>query len=251
MVVTVIQTHAVAPHENIFDILTTYLPEIHEGDVIAVTSKLVSVCEGALVPGDQNIKEQLIAQESEYYLPRTLKRFGVQLTINYSTLIANAGIDESNGNGTYILWPRQPFRSAEALWNHIRNTYRITQCGIIITDSVVVPLRWGTRGIGIAWCGFLPLRNYIGQPDIYGKELKVTKLSLLDSYAAAAVSVMGEGNERTPIAVIHEPENVQYTTQPPTEEEIAALHIELQDDLFSPLLTSVPWQTKHGKNERI
>lgn len=245
MIVTGIQTHAVTPNENLIEVLDTYLPEIHEGDIVVITSKLVSVCEGALVPADPHIKEQLIAQESEYYLPLTLKRFGVQLTINYSTLIANAGIDESNGNGTYILWPRQPFRSAEVVWNHLRVKNRIKQCGVIISDSAITPLRWGTRGIGIAWCGFIPLRDYIGQPDIYGRELKVTKLSVLDSIAAAAVAVMGEGNERTPIARISEPVNIEFTEQPPTEAEKAMLRIAPQDDLFSPLLTSVPWQKKH------
>ena len=244
MIVTGIQTHTVTPNESLIEILDRYLPPIHEGDIAVITSKLVSICEGSLVPADPKEKEQLIARESEYYLPLTLKRFGVQLTINYSTLIANAGIDESNGNGTYILWPRQPFRTAEMIWEHIRKTNRIKTCGVIISDSAIAPLRWGTRGIGIAWCGFLPLRSYIGQPDIFGRELTMTKFSLLDSFAAAAVAVMGEGNEQTPIAVIQDPIKVEFTEQPPTEAEKAALRIEPQDDLFSPLLTSVPWMKK-------
>ncbi len=248
MEVTAIKTHPILPGDELLSILDHYLPKLRDGDILAVTSKIVSICEGSTVKNDGSVdKLTLIKQEAHLYLDIPLsKTYGVTITIKDHKLVANSGIDESNGNGYFILWPRDPFASAAVIWTHLRHEYSLNHLGIIITDSHMVPLQWGTRGRAIAWCGFEPLKNYIGTPDIFGKNLHATKASVIDSLAAAAVAVMGEGNEQKPLALIRDFSLASYVSHPPTKKEIDALTINPTDDIYAPLLTSVQWKKHNG-----
>lgn len=249
MIVTAVKTKPILPGDDIYGILDHYLPKISEGDILAVTSKIVSICEGAVVKNDGSIdKFDLIKKEADAYLDIPLsKTYGMTITIKDHKLVANAGIDESNGNGYFILWPRDPFLSAKIMWKYLRHQHNLKNIGVIITDSHVTPLQWGTRGRSIAWCGMEPLKNYIGEPDIFQKLLHATKASIIDGLSAAAVAVMGEGNEQTPLAVIKEVPLVTFSNRPPTNEEVDALTISPSNDIYAPLLTSVQW-VKGGKN---
>lgn len=249
MLVTGVQTHPIAPNENLLEIIDQYVPDLPEESVLVVTSKIISICEGRVVPADPEMKSLLVEQEAEYFIPKSQSKYNLYLTVNNGMTVANAGIDESNGNGNYILWPADPFRSAELVWAHLRNSRHLSRVGVLVTDSTIPMLRWGTRGVGMAWCGFLPLRDYIGKEDIFGRPLRMTKMSLLDGLAAAGVTVMGEGNERTPLAVISDVPNLTFTEYPPGETERNALHIELEDDFFAPLLTAIPWKTGGKKRK--
>lgn len=244
MEVTAIKTKPILPGDELSSILDQYLPKLREGDILAVTSKIVSICEGTVVKNDGiTDKLALIRQEADAYLDIPLSEtYGVTITIKNSLLVANAGIDESNGNGYFILWPRDPFASAAVIWAHLRHKYSLNHLGVIITDSHMVPLQWGTRGRAIAWCGFEPLKNYIGTPDIFGKNLHATKASVIDSLAAAAVSVMGEGNEQKPLALIRDVPFVTFTNHPPTKKEIETMNIAITDDIYAPMLNAVQWK---------
>jgi putative folate metabolism gamma-glutamate ligase len=244
MIVTPFKTKAVVVGDSLLSILKNSLPKLSDGDILVVTSKIVSICEGAVVKNDGSVnKHDLIKQEADTYLDVPLSQaYGVTITIKDNKLVANAGIDESNGNGYFILWPRDAFASATILWNHLRQKYSVQNLGVIITDSHIMPLQWGTRGRAIAWCGIEPLKNYIGSPDIFGHNLHVTKASIIDGLAAAAVTVMGEGNEQTPLAVIKDVPFVTFVNHPPSKKEIDALTIKPADDIYAPLLTSVQWK---------
>ena len=244
MIVTAYKTKKVSKGDKLFSILDASLPVIHDGCVVVVTSKIVSICEGSIVKNDGSIdKHKLIKQEADSYLDVPLSQaYGVTITIKDHKLVANSGIDESNGNGYFILWPRQPFKSATVIWEYLRKKYRLTKFGVIITDSHIMPLQWGTRGRAIAWCGVEPLKNYIGQPDIFGKNLHATKASITDGIAAAAVAVMGEGNEQTPLVVIRNVPFVTFVDHPPTKQKIEAMAIAINDDLYAPLLTAADWK---------
>ena len=244
MIVTSCQTRPVIAGDSLLAILDESLPELSERTIIAVTSKIVSICEGAIVKNDGTTdKHTLIKQEADRYLDIPLSQaYGITITIKNHLLVANAGIDESNGNGYFVLWPRDPFRSASIIWKHIRQRHRLKQFGVIITDSHIIPLQWGTRGRAIAWCGLAPLKNYIGTPDIFGKRLHATKASVVDSLAGAAVAVMGEGNEQTPLALITDVPFVEFIYRPPTRKEISSLTIDPAKDIYSPLLTSARWK---------
>lgn len=249
MEITAYKTKAVTVGDSLFPILDSALPTLSEGDVVVVTSKIVSISEGAVVKHDGSVdKLDLIKQEADFYLDVPLSQtYGVTITIKDNKLVANAGIDESNGNGYFILWPRDPFKSAIAIWEYLRKKFKLTKLGVIMTDSHVIPLEWGTRGRTLAWCGLEPLKNYIGSPDIFGKNLHATKASIIDGMSAAAVTVMGEGNEQTPLALIRDVPFVTFQDRPPTKEEIDALAIKPEDDIYAPLLTSVHW-VKGGEN---
>ena len=77
--------------------------------------------------------------------------------------------------------------------------------GIILTDSITLPLRKGVVGIALSYSGFYPLRDMIGTNDLYGKPLKMTQVNLVDPMASACVLLMGEGSEKKPLALIENP----------------------------------------------
>lgn len=244
MNISPIKTSAVAPGENLFSLLDQYLPKLNEGDIVVITSKIVSICEGSIVKNDGSLdKLELIKKEADQFiLEENYSRYGIVLTIKDKTLIASAGIDESNGGGFFVLWPKNPAKSANEIWQYLRKKHNINHLGVIITDSHTTPLRWGTTGIGLSWCGFKPLKDYIGAPDIFGRKLKVTKASVLDGLAASAVIAMGEGNEQTPLCLIKDTNFVEFQNKPPTKKEIEALKISPEDDIYHPLLKRVPWE---------
>lgn len=244
MITRAIKTTPVSPGDNLFAILDADLPTLVEQSIVVVTSKIVSLSQNRVVKTDTSIdKQALIAQEADFVLDDDPARnYGITLTITNDLLIPSAGIDESNGNGYYILWPKDPQKAVCEIWTHLKNKHGLTELGVILTDSRVTPMRWGTIGLGLAWCGFEPLHDYRGAPDIYGHTLRVTKQSVLDGLAAAAVLTMGEGNEQTPLALITEVPFVTFTKSAPTREEVEALTISKEEDIFAPLLDSPKWK---------
>ena len=243
MLVEAVKTHKITTEDrDIFAILDKYLPQIEENSVVAVTSKIVAITEGRVIKAEGIDKEVLAEEESEVYLPKETNKYGFTLSIKNSTLIASAGIDESNGNGYFILWPKDPWASAAKIRDYIREVRGIKDIGVIITDSKTTPLRWGVTGVGIAYAGFNPLKSYINTPDVFGRPLEVTKENILDGLAASAVLVMGEGSEQTPIAVIADVPFVEWQEKNPTKEKIEKLKISLEEDVYSAMLTAAPWK---------
>lgn len=233
---------------DIFQVLQAALPTVEEGDIIVVTSKIISICEGRVVPFADTDKESLLIQEADQYLPASLSAYGLRFTITDHTLIPTAGIDESNGDEHYILWPKNAQQSANDIRAFLSRQYGLHQVGVIITDSTCQPMRRGTYGIAIAHSGFAALRNYIGQPDLFGRPFGVTQANVSGGLAAAAVVAMGEGTEQTPIARISDVSFVAFQDRDPSASELAELSISLEEDLFAPFLTQVPWQKGQGGN---
>jgi dihydrofolate synthase / folylpolyglutamate synthase len=245
MIVNAFKTQIVSVSDKLTEILDKYLPPIAENSVVAVTSKIVSVCEGRIIPDSGKIdKRDLIHQEADLYLedPQYYDKYHISITVKNSNLIASSGVDESNGNGNFILWPNDPYKSAKEIWMHLKIKNSLKKLGVIITDSHTTPLRWGVTGTALAWCGFEPLYDYTGKPDIFNRPFKFEKTSMVDSLATCATLVMGEGNEQTPLAVISEIPFIKFNSNPPTRAEIESLHIDIQDDIYAPLLTHVAWQ---------
>src|SRR5579883_246739 len=202
------KTHPITVEESLSHIIDAYIPKLHEQSILVITSKIVSLCEGSVVhKTDVSSKEALIRESADAYLDfknEQMLPHSIQITIKNNILIPSAGIDESNGNGVYILYPKNVQQSAISVWEHLRKRDHLNEFGVIITDSHTTPLRRGVIGIGLGWCGFKPLYNYIGKPDCFGYPLRVTMANNLDALAAAAVFCMGEGNEQTPFAVVEE-----------------------------------------------
>ncbi len=244
MQVSVYRTHPIIPGDTMSEILDRYLPTPEERTVVIITSKIVSICEGNTVKIDGTVdKAELIRQEAQYYIENEkLTHWGLILTIKRNLLIANAGVDESNGNGNFVLWPKNLQKTTNTIWQYLREKHNLKELGVIITDSRLTPLRWGTLGVGLSWCGFTPLNDYIGKKDIFGRSCKLTKSSILDGLAVAAVLAMGEGNEQTPLALVTQVPFVRFIDRPPSKQELKDMQISKEDDIYSPLTNSSKWK---------
>jgi putative folate metabolism gamma-glutamate ligase len=245
MIVRPIKTGKIlAGQKSIFNVLDEFLPKLEEQSVLAITSKIVSLCEGRVVPVDGNDRDKLVEQEADLYLPRRFSKWNFELTITKRTLVMSAGIDESNSGGEYyVLWPKDLQKSVDDIWEYLRNKHALKELGVIMTDSTCTPLRWGTTGVAIAYCGFKPKNSYIGQPDVFGRKLKVSQSNVAGGLAAAAVLCMGEGNEQTPLALVTEIPSVQFQDTVPAEPELDEYFVtDAEEDVFAPLLNSVDWQ---------
>lgn len=94
MKITAIKTRKIVTNDkSIFEIIDESLPVIEDGSIIAITSKIISICEGSVVPINAISKEDLIVREADKYLPATLSKYGHHFTITNNTLIPTAGID--------------------------------------------------------------------------------------------------------------------------------------------------------------
>ncbi len=241
-----VKTALVRPGDKVETLLDTALTALAENTIVCITSKVISLCEGSVIPkADVADKYELIKQEADAYLPKPDHNpYDVHLTIKNKILIATAGIDESNGEDIYILYPRDIQASAWRIWSYLRMRHGVQHLGVLITDSHTTPLRWGVTGIGLGWCGFEPLYDYRGKPDCFGKPLRMTQINMLDALAVPAVYIMGEGAEQTPIALITDAPKVTFQDRAPNANEIAATQIAIEDDLYAPILTKAGWVRK-------
>jgi len=162
-------------------------------------------------------------------------------------LAAAAGIDESNGAGYYILWPKNPARSAEKIRKFLKKKFNLKNLGVIITDSKVTPLRRGVVGVAIAYSGFKPLKDYRGTKDLFGRKFEMETSDIPDSLATAAVFEMGEGAENTPVAVITDIPYLEFVEKRynPKNPDLK-FEIQEKEDLYYPFLSSVPWKKGGG-----
>lgn len=252
MKVTPVQTHIITTKDtDILAVFNAYLPNLKESSVVAVTSKIVALCEGRVVEKkDKNTRDILAKQEAEYYLPREENKYRFLLTVKEGMIVASSGIDESNAEGMLVLWPAYPQESANIIREHLAKKFGLKHIGVIITDSRGTLMRWGTLGVSLAHSGFDATNDYRQTPDLFGRLLKVTRANVRDSLAIAAVAVMGEGSECTPLAVIEDIPFVKFQDRNPTREELSWLKIAMEDDLYASFLTRAPWKKGgHGKKE--
>jgi dihydrofolate synthase / folylpolyglutamate synthase len=225
----------VPPQDNLWDALLPALPPLRNGDVVAITSKIVAIHQGRSVPvtkvGD---REELVASEAEAWIPKASSRYGITLAIKGGTLVASAGIDASNARDHYVLWPERPNETAGEIGRHLRRVCGVQALGVVLTDSHCIPLRRGTVGISIGFYGFEPLHDYRGEPDIFGRPLSVTLANRPDAMAAAAVGLMGEGAECIPAVVIRGWPGLVFNDAAGR----ADFFIPPEEDLFAPLLAA-------------
>ena len=244
MRVTSVKTERItARSTELLPLLERVVAEMEEGSVIAITSKIVSLCEGSVIGIDQIGKDELVVRESDLYLPASLSKYGHHFTITNNTLIPMAGVDESNGDGQYVLWPRDAQATANQVRAWAKQRFGLTQAGVIITDSTCHPLRRGTCGIMLAYSGFRAVNDYVGRPDLFGRPFTVSRADVAGGLAAAAVLEMGEGAEQTPIAILTELPFVHFHDCDPTAEDLVSVMIGVEEDLFAPFLSSVQWRT--------
>lgn len=243
MVVTPIKTRRIGTAgQTLPELLDEYVVALPERSVLAVTSKVVSLCEGRVVPIASVDKEDLIKRESMYYLPAKYSSYGHHFTITGNTLIASAGIDESNGDEVYILWPSDPQRTADTVRDYLAARFGLRHVGVVVTDSTSYPMRLGTTGIALSHSGFVALNDYAGKPDLFGRPFALSQSNVSGGLAAAAVVAMGEGTEQTPLAVVSDIPFVAFQDRCPTAAELEALVVTKETDLFAPFVQNTGWQ---------
>jgi len=217
-----IQTRLFQIHENLEQFIFEHIPTLEEGDIVVVTSKIVSLAEGNVI--SENELEGALRKKADHIVktPWTL------LTQIKNEWSVNGGADRSNSASGVIMLPRDPFHTARTLAKSLRKKYKIKNLGVIITDTRSTPLRVGTLGRTIGYAGIKPLKNYIGKKDLFGRKSRVTISNHIDALAVSAVLNMGEGNEQIPLAVI-EKAPVEFSQ---TIKNIE-LNIPAHKDLFS------------------
>lgn len=209
------------PQDDLFHELETVLPPLLDSDVVLISSKVVAISEGRCLNIDEADKAKLVEAEADYIIEADYRP--QPLTIKHHTFLGAAGIDESNGNGYFILLPEDSFASAEAIHQFLTKKYQLTHLGIIITDSRSLPLRYGATGVALGWWGIAPLQDHIGASDLFGRAFKYERSNIVDGIAAAANLVSGETDECMPIVIARGIPNLVFKDG------------NTKDELFSPI----------------
>ncbi len=189
------------------------------GDVLVVAQKVVSKAEGRLVdlgtvePGawahrlatkvhkDPRLV-QVILDES-----RRIVRMAPGVLIvetRHGFVCANAGVDHSNvgpDEDVVALLPLDPDASARRLRDALAAVTG-ARLAVIINDSHGRPWREGAVGLAIGAAGVAAVADLRGQPDLFGRPLRVTTVGMVDELAAAASLLMGQGNEGVPVVLV-------------------------------------------------
>ncbi|MFZ0833743.1 MAG: coenzyme F420-0:L-glutamate ligase, partial [Mycobacterium sp.] len=171
-------------------------PWLRDGDVVVVTSKVVSKCEGRIVPApsDPQARDDLRRKLIDAEAVRVLARKGKTLiTENALGLVqAAAGVDGSNVGSTELaLLPVDPDGTAARLRARLRERLGVT-VGVLVTDTMGRAWRNGQTDVAIGAAGVEVLHAYAGAQDAHGNELVVTEVAVADEIAAAADLVKGK-----------------------------------------------------------
>ena len=171
---------------------------VREGDVVAVTQKIVSKAEGRVVPlGDG--REAWVERETR----RVVARRGdlVIAETRHGFVCANAGVDASNVEAGFLsLLPEDPDGSAERLREALTERLGV-QVAVVITDTFGRTWRRGVVNVSIGCAGIPALVDLRGTADHHGRELEATVVALADEVAAASGLAMGKAS-RVPAALV-------------------------------------------------
>lgn len=193
------------PGDDLAAAIVDRAPWLRDGDVLVVTSKIVSKVEGRLVPAPQDPKERdaarrvLVDQEAV----RVVARKGRTLiTENRLGIVqAASGIDGSNVDGSELaLLPENPDASAATLRRALHESAGVT-VAVVITDTMGRAWRIGQTDAAIGSAGLAVVHRYAGAEDGQGNELIVTEVAIADELAAAGDLVKGKLGG-VPIAVV-------------------------------------------------
>ena len=221
------------PKDNLFEVLDTYVTDVQDWDIIFITSKILAIHQGKCIKATEINKKDLVEQEADKRIHTdVMPGKDTYLTIKNDILIPSAGIDESNANGYYILWPDNLPTFSKEIHDYICKKHQVKNIGIIITDSTTRPLKWWVVGIWIYAYGIQPLIDKRGVKDIFGKALEITQVNVVDALSAMAVYLMGEAAECQPIVIGRNIPWIEYADTYTFE----ATKIPPENDLYRPLL---------------
>jgi coenzyme F420-0:L-glutamate ligase/coenzyme F420-1:gamma-L-glutamate ligase len=181
---------------DLAELIVRAAPELSDGDILVVTSKIVSKAEGRVISAD---RDDAIAAETVRVVARRGQTAIVQT--RHGLVLAAAGVDRSNtAPGTVVLLPVDPDGSARRLRAAIGDRIG-ARIGVIITDTMGRPWRNGQTDMAIGAAGVAPLRDHRGQSDTFGNLLEVTVAAVADEIAAAGELVKGK-TDQVPVAIV-------------------------------------------------
>jgi coenzyme F420-0:L-glutamate ligase/coenzyme F420-1:gamma-L-glutamate ligase len=186
----------VMPGADLAALVEAAEPDLRDGDILVVTSKVISKAEGRLVRAD---REQAIDAESV----RLVARRGQTriAATRHGLVLAAAGVDNSNTPpGTVALLPEDPDASARRLRKDLAGRLGV-RIAVIITDTLGRPWRTGQTDAAIGVAGLVPVQDHRGHTDSFGNLLEVTMAAVADEVAAAADLVKGKA-DGIPAAVV-------------------------------------------------
>lgn len=172
-----------------------------DGDVLVVTSKVVSKAEGRVVQADD--REAAITAETVRVVATREHPGGVTRIVEnrLGLVMAAAGVDASNTDeGTVLLLPVDPDATARALRAALGERFGM-RLGVVVSDTAGRPWRQGQTDIAIGAAGVQVLDDLRGSTDTHGRPLQVSMAAVADEIAAAAELVKGKATGR-PVAVV-------------------------------------------------
>jgi dehydro coenzyme F420 reductase / coenzyme F420-0:L-glutamate ligase / coenzyme F420-1:gamma-L-glutamate ligase len=171
-------------------------PGLEDGDILIVTSKIVSKAEGRVAA---MTREDAIAAETVRVVARRGPTTIAQT--RHGFVMAAAGVDESNtAPGTVVLLPEDPDESARRLRKALRSRPGVS-VGVVVTDTFGRPWRAGQTDTAVGAAGVLAVRDHRGEADAWGNILDVTVAAVADEIAAAGDLVKGKALQ-LPVALI-------------------------------------------------
>jgi len=216
------------------------LAQLVDGDIIVVASTVVAKSEGRVLrlkdiePGYDAKRIARLNEEDPRFVQAVLDESEEILIENPFLLVqtptghicVNAGIDRSNiRDGFVILLPEDPDRSAK----NIRDSTG-KHIAVIISDTCGRPFRTGQTGIAIGCAGISVIKDWRGEKDLFGRELKVTREAIVDELAGFANMLMGEASGGTPVVIIR---GIQWQD---SKEGIKSIYRPKEEDLIKKAL---------------
>jgi len=192
----------VSPGTDLGLLVVEHLPELADGDIVCVTSKIVSKAEGQILQAGD--REDAITSETVRLVAQRERVDGPPLRIvenHLGLVMAAAGVDASNtADGTILLLPRNPDASARAIRATVHQQLGVN-VAVLISDTSGRPWRAGLTEIAIGCAGIEPLEDFRGAVDSYGHRLAVSMTAVADELVNAAELAKGKLGGR-PLAVV-------------------------------------------------
>jgi coenzyme F420-0:L-glutamate ligase / coenzyme F420-1:gamma-L-glutamate ligase len=214
--------------DDLADLLTATDVVLRDGDVVVVTSKVVSKAEGRVVEGadrEAAIDAETVRVVSEWTTPRGRTRIA---ETRHGFVLAAAGVDASNvAAGRVALLPLDPDESARRIRRGIRERMQVA-VGVVLTDTIGRPWRDGVTDVAVGAAGVVVLDDLRGRSDPYGNELEVTVVAVVDELAAATELVRTK-LAGIPVAVVR---GLAHLVRPDDGPGVAALIRPAREDRF-------------------
>ncbi|MFJ3768420.1 coenzyme F420-0:L-glutamate ligase [Streptomyces sp. NPDC090082] len=214
----------VAAGDDLAKLIASVAPELADGDVLLVTSKIVSKAEGRVTAAAD--REEAIDAETVRVVAR---RGALRIVENRQGLVmAAAGVDASNTpSGTVLLLPEDSDASARRIRSGLREALGV-DVGVVVTDTFGRPWRSGLTDVAIGAAGVRVLDDLRGGTDAHGNPLSATVVATADELAAAGDLVKGKA-AGLPVAVVR---GLPHVVGGDDEEGARALVRSAADDMF-------------------